>query len=73
VCRVLCIAFGSTSVVRLFHAALDRCSWGHLLNAKGDSLDLMWPSGPHLTFGLLALLALIDIFNARRLALVCET
>jgi hypothetical protein len=52
--------------VPLFLAVLHRCSWGHLLNAKGDSLDQMWPSGSHLTFGLLALLAVIEFLKADR-------
>ncbi len=45
---------------------LHQCSWGHLFNAKGDSLDLMWPSGPHLSFGLLALLGLIGMVEGQK-------
>jgi hypothetical protein len=44
-----------------------------LFSAKGDSLDVMWPSGPHLTFGLLWLLALIGLFNAKKKNCVCGT
>jgi hypothetical protein len=46
------------------YAASSRCCidavWGVYSTLKAISLDLMRPSGPHLTFGLLALSALIQ-------------
>ncbi len=56
---------GLVLLLRLFLAVLHRCSWGRLFNAKGDPLDWMWPSGPHLAFGLLVLLALIRVVKRR--------
>ena len=74
VSRVLCLLFGCASAFdRLCLLLIPLLACGSasmqsrcLFNAKGDSLDQMWPSGPHLTFGLLALLALIGIFVGKR-------